>query len=112
MAEKKARFISNEGTFSVRVAPDSGELDKDGKPIKDGKITFTANEPTEVGEIKRMVTVNQRQPDGSYIETQIERTIDVADRIRKGYVPHRVSEIRDGETPKPKSKAEDTKKAK
>ena len=111
MADKKtAKFISNEGNFAVRVAPDSGEADKDGKPLKDGKLFFNPHEPTEVGEIKRTVTVNVRQPDGSYKEEQIERTIDAADRIRKAYVPQRLTEWVGGVKPAPKPTKSDAKK--
>jgi hypothetical protein len=97
MSEKKtAKFVLNDpsaGPFSIRVAPDSGEVDENGRPLKDGKVTITADEPFEAKDITRKVKVNQRQPDGTYQEVEIDRTIDVAARLRQH--PARVSEMKD-----------------
>lgn len=105
---KSAKFLSNDGEFSFRVAPDSGELDENGKPKKDGKLTFTPHEPTTVSEITRKVRVNVRQPDGSYKEEEVERTIDAVARARQ-YVPTRLSEVKGD---KPAAAAADDKSAK
>jgi hypothetical protein len=101
-AKKTAKFVLNDpsaGPFSIRVAPDSGEMDDEGNVKKDGKVTITADEPFEASEMTRKVKINQRQPDGSYQETEIDRTIDVAARLRQ-YVPGRLSEVKDGQKPR------------
>ena len=105
--KKTAKFVLNDpaaGPFSVRVAPDSGEVDDEGRPVKDGKVTIKADEPFEASEMKRTVRVNVRQPDGSYKEEDIERTIDVAARLRQ-YVGTRLSEVTDPNSRRAKAAA-------
>lgn len=81
-----AQFIANEKPFAVRVAPDL-------------KVEIGTDKPVEVGVHSYKVSCTVTDANGLPVTHEIDKKIDVADRLRKSYGKY-VTEVKDGETPK------------